>query len=78
MWFNTPIDPKTGETRLFMYTGRGAVNQHNVLKEVANGVTPNRDSGNAISQRQGSTGGFIAQQAGSPQEGTRVKLYVYD
>jgi hypothetical protein len=78
VWFHTPIDQGTGETKMFLYTGRGATNQHYVLKEVANGVTPNRDTGNAISQRQGSTGGFIALQAASPEEGTSVKLYAYD
>jgi hypothetical protein len=78
VWFNTPIDLKTGEVKLFLYTARGATNQHYVLKEVADGTTPNRDAGNAISQRQGSVGGFVAMQAGSPQEGTGVKLYAYD
>ncbi len=78
VWFHTPIDQQTGETRMYLYTGNSTINQHYVLKEVANGVTPNRDTGNAISQRQGSTGGFIAMQAGSTQEGTRVKLYAYD
>lgn len=78
VWFNTPIDPASGEMKLFLYTGRGATQQHYVLKEVADGVTPNRDAGNAISQRQGSVGGFVAAQAGSPQDGTGVKLYAYD
>lgn len=78
VWFHTPIDQKTGEMKMFLYTDKGASNQHYVLKEVLNGITPNRDTGNAISQRQGSTGGFIALQAGSPEEGTRVKVYVYD
>ena len=45
---------------------------------MGDGNTPNRDAGNAISQRQGSVGGFVAMQAGSPQEGTGVKLYAYD
>jgi GH35 family endo-1,4-beta-xylanase len=78
VWFHTPIDPKTGETKLFLYTDRGGVNQHFVLKEVADGETPNRDAGNAISQRQGAVGGFVAAQAASPKEGTSVKLYTYD
>lgn len=78
VWFHTPINPSTGETRLFLYTGRGSTNQHYVLKEVSNGVTPARDANNAISQRQAATGGFIALQAAGPQEGTRVMLYVYD
>lgn len=78
VWFNTPIDPATGEMRMFLYTGRDSTQQHHVLKEVANGTTPNRDSGNAISQRQGATGGFIALQAAGPEDGTRVKLYAYD
>ena len=78
VWFHTPIDQQTGEMKMFLYTGRGATNQHYVLKEVANGTTPNRDTGNALSQRQGSTGGFIALQAASPEEGTSVKLYAYD
>lgn len=78
VWFHTPIDPQTGEMKMFLYTGRGTTNQHYVLKEVANGVTPNRDTGNAISQRQGSTGGFIALQASAPAEGTSVKLYALD
>jgi len=78
VWFHTPIDAKSGETRMFMYTGSGATNQHYVLKEVATGETPNRDSGNAISQRQGATGGFVAARAANPDAGTKVKLYVYD
>ena len=78
VWFHTPINQETGEMKMFLYTGRGAINQHYVLKEVANGNTPNRDTGNAISQRQASTGGFIALQAASPEEGTPVKLYAYD
>ena len=78
VWFHTPIDQQTGEMKMFLYTGRGATNQHYVLKEVANGNTPNRDTGNALSQRQGSTGGFIALQAASPEEGTPVKLYALD
>jgi len=78
VWFNTPIDQTTGEMKMFLYTGNGSANQHYVLKEVVAGTTPNRDSGNAISQRQGSVGGFVAMQAGSPQEGTAVKLYAYD
>jgi GH35 family endo-1,4-beta-xylanase len=78
VWFNTPIDPKTGETKLFLYTGKGGVNQHYVLKEVESGTTPNRDSGNAISQRQGAAGGFVASQASGPTDGTSVKLYAYD
>lgn len=78
VWFNTPIDQSTGEIKMFLYTGKGATNQHYVLKEVRDGNTPNRDAGNAISQRQASVGGFVAMQAGSPQEGTGVKLYAYD
>jgi len=78
VWFHTPIDQQTGEMKMFLYTGGGATNQHYVLKEVANGNTPNRDTGNALSQRQGSTGGFIALQAASPEEATPVKLYAYD
>lgn len=78
VWFHTPIDPKTGEMKMFLYTGRGTTNQHYVLKEVQNGSTPSRDTGNAISQRQAATGGFVAVQAASPQEGTRVRLYAYD
>jgi hypothetical protein len=78
VWFNTPIDQRTGEMKMFLYTGRDATNQHYVLKEVADGTTPNRDAGNAISQRQASVGGFVAMQAGSPEEGTGVKLYAYD
>jgi hypothetical protein len=78
VWFNTPIDPRTGEMKMFLHTGRGATNQHYVLREVADGTTPNRDAGNAISQRQGSVGGFVAMQAGNPEDGTGVKLYAYD
>jgi hypothetical protein len=78
VWFNTPIDPQTGETKMFLYTGRDVVNQHYVLKEVPDGTTPNRDAGNAISQRQGSVGGFVAAEAASPQEATSVRLYAYD
>ena len=78
VWFNTPIDQQTGATKMFLYTGRAASNQHYVLKEVADGNTPNRDAGNAISQRQASVGGFVAMQAGSPEEGTGIKLYAYD
>jgi len=78
VWFHTPIDQETGEMKMFLYTGRGTTNQHYVLKEVVNGNTPNRDSGNAISQRQASTGGFIALQAASPEQGASVKLYAYD
>jgi hypothetical protein len=78
VWFHTPIDPKTGETKMFLYTGNGATRQHYVLKEVNDGSTPNRDAGNAISQRQAAVGGFVAAQAGSPEEGTGVRLYAYD
>ena len=78
VWFHTPIDQQTGEMKMFLYTGRGATNQHYVLKEVTNGTTPNRDTGNALSQRQGSTGGFIAVQAASPADGTSVRLYALD
>jgi GH35 family endo-1,4-beta-xylanase len=78
VWFNTPIDPRTGETKMFLYTGEGATHQHYVLKEVGDGNTPNRDAGNALSQRQASVGGFVAMPAGSPEEGTGVKLYAYD
>lgn len=78
VWFNTPIDQRTGEMKMFLYTSKGAANQHYVLKEVGDGNTPNRDAGNAISQRQASVGGFVAVQAGSPEEGTAVKLYAYD
>ena len=78
VWFNTPIDQRTGEMKMFLYTGTGATNQHYVLKEVGDGNTPNRDAGNAISQRQASVGGFVAMQAGSPDEGTGIKLYAYD
>lgn len=76
VWFNTPIDARTGEMKLFMYSATGA--RHHVLKEVGDGTTPNRDAGNAISQRQASVGGFVAMQAGGPEEGTPVKLYAHD
>jgi len=76
VWFNTPIDPRTGEMKMFLYSAQGQ--QHHVLQEVEDGNTPNRDPGNAISQRQGSVGGFVATQAGSPAEGTGVKLYAHD
>jgi hypothetical protein len=78
VWFNTPIDQQTGAMKMFLYTGRSGTNQHYVLKEVAHGNTPNRDAGNAISQRQAAAGGFIALQAASPQDGSSVKLYAYD
>ncbi|APW39396.1 hypothetical protein RD110_21040 [Rhodoferax koreense] len=78
VWFNSPIDQKTGVTKMFLYTGRGGASQHYALKEVESGTTPNRDTGNAISQRQGATGGFVAMQADGPEAGTNVKLYVYD
>jgi hypothetical protein len=78
VWFHTPIDQVTGEMKMFLYTGRGATNQHYVLKEVLNGNTPKLDTGNAISQRQAATGGFVALQAVSPDQGTSVKLYAYD
>jgi GH35 family endo-1,4-beta-xylanase len=78
VWFNTPIDPQTGAMKMFLYTGSGTTNQHYVLKEVGNGNTPNRDAGNAISQRQAAVGGFIALQAAGPQDGTSVRLYAYD
>jgi hypothetical protein len=78
VWFHTPIDQVTGEMKMFLYTGRGATNQHYVLKEVGNGNTPKLDTGNALSQRQAATGGFIALQAASPDEGTSVKLYALD
>lgn len=78
VWFNTPIDPRSGEMKLFLYTDQAGVRQHFVLKEVVDGTTPNRDPNNAISQRQGAEGGFVALQASSPKEGTSVKLYVYD
>ena len=76
VWFNTPIDPRTGEMKLFLLSGQGA--RHHVLKEVTDGTTPNRDAGNAISQRQGSVGGFVAMQASGPEEGSAVKLYAHD
>jgi GH35 family endo-1,4-beta-xylanase len=78
VWFHTPMHPVSGATKLFMYTGRDAINQHYVLKEVATGNTPNRDSGNAISQRQGATGGFVAMRAAGPEAGTTMKLYAHD
>ncbi len=78
VWFHTPIDQDTGEMKMFMYTGRGDTQQHYVLKEVDSGSTPNRDSGNAISQRQGSTGGFVALRAAGPEAGTTVLLYAHD
>jgi len=78
VWFHTPINQQTGETKLFLYTGNGTTNQHYVLKEVANGTTPARDTGNAISQRQAAVGGFVAMQAAGPSDGTTVKLYTYD
>ena len=78
VWFNTPIDPESGEMKMFLYTEKDGVKQHYVLKDVVDGETPNRDAGNAISQRQGSVGGFVAVQAESPKEGTSVKLYAYD
>jgi len=78
VWFNTPIDPKTGAMKMFIYTEKDGIKQHHVLKEVGDGETPNRDAGNAISQRQGSVGGFVAMQAESPTEGTSVRLYAYD
>jgi hypothetical protein len=78
VWFNTPIDQRTGEMKMFLYTSQGATHQHHVLKEVADGNTPNRDAGNAISQRQGSVGGFVAMQAGSPEAGTGLKAYAHD
>lgn len=78
VWFHTPINQRTGEMKLFLYTDKGGVRQHFVLKEVVDGATPNRDAGNAISQRQAAEGGFVALQAGSPMEGTSVKLYAYD
>ncbi|MDQ0039487.1 endo-1,4-beta-xylanase [Variovorax boronicumulans] len=78
VWFNTPIDQKTGEMKMFLYTDKDGAKQHHVLKEVGDGETPNRDAGNAISQRQASVGGFVAMQAESPMEGTSVKLYAYD
>ena len=77
VWFNTPIDQQTGETRMFLYSARNA-GEHYVLKEVVSGNTPNRDAGNAISQRQAATGGFTAMKAAGPDAGTKVKLYVYD
>ena len=76
VWFNTGIDPVTGETRMFMYSED--TSKHYVLKELEIGATPSRDTGNAISQRQSSTGGFVAMEADSPSAGTKVKLYVYD
>lgn len=78
VWFNTPIDPRTGELKMFLHTARGATQQHYVLREVGDGTTPNRDAGNAISQRQAAVGGFVAMQAGGPEEGTAVKLYAHD
>jgi GH35 family endo-1,4-beta-xylanase len=78
VWFNTPIDQRTGEMKMFLATSNGATYQHYVLKEVGDGNTPNRDANNAISQRQGAVGGFVAMQAGSPEEGTGVKLYAHD
>jgi GH35 family endo-1,4-beta-xylanase len=78
VWFHSPIDPKSGDTKMFLYTGSGATNQHYVMKEVTTGETPNRDSGNAISQRQASTGGFVASRAANPDAGTTLRLYVYD
>jgi GH35 family endo-1,4-beta-xylanase len=78
VWFHTPIDQKTGLTKMFLYTGRDGSDQHYVLQEVDSGDTPNRDSGNAISQRQAATGGFVALRAAGPDSGTAMKLYAYD
>jgi GH35 family endo-1,4-beta-xylanase len=78
VWFHTPINPVTGATKMFQYTGRDATQQHYVLKEVDTGTTPNRDAGNAISQRQGATGGFVAMRAAGPEAGTTVKLFAHD
>ncbi len=78
VWFHTPIDQKTGETKMFLYTERDATEQHYALKEVDSGDTPNRDTGNAISQRQAATGGFVAMRAATPDGGTTVKFYAYD
>jgi hypothetical protein len=76
VWFNTGINPVTGETRMFLFSGSNS--KYYVLKEVENGNTPARDTGNAISQRQASRGGFVALESDSPDAGTKVKLYVYD
>lgn len=78
VWFNTPIDPQTGEMKMFLFSGRNGSSQHYALKEVDSGSTPNRDANNAISQRQGATGGFVALQSAGPEAGTTVKLYAYD
>ncbi|SIQ51113.1 endo-1,4-beta-xylanase [Pseudacidovorax sp. RU35E] len=78
VWFNTPIDPTSGEMKLFLYSEKDGVKQYHVLTEVADGETPARDAGNAISQRQGAVGGFVAVQADGTKEGTGVKLYAYD
>jgi hypothetical protein len=63
---------------MFMYSGRDATQQHCVLKEVDTGTAPNRDAGNAISQRQGATGAFVAMRAAGPEAGTSVKLFAHD
>ena len=78
VWFHTPIDQKTGQTKMFLHTERNGTDQHYVLREVDSGDTPNLDSGNAISQRQGATGGFVAMRAAGPDSGTGMKLYTYD
>ena len=79
VWFNTGIDPVTGETKMFMYSENKG--KYYVLKEVETGVTPTGDGGGGnqwLSQRQAATGGFVALEADSPDAGTMVKLYVYD
>jgi len=83
IFFNTPIDQDTGETRMFMYTDTDfngtAVNKYFALKEVRNGTpSANTASGNAISRRQAIEGGFAVYQTDDFNDGTRVKLYVFD
>ncbi|MDR2528332.1 MAG: endo-1,4-beta-xylanase [Synergistaceae bacterium] len=71
VWFNTDIDPVTGETRMFLYTG--SADKHYVLKEV--------EEGDSTADRWSITktvGGFVALESDDPTaDATKVRLYEY-
>ena len=79
VWFNTGIDPDTGETQMFLYSE--PEDQHYVLKEVLTGALNSSLSGNATANiiPNAAGGGFVALRSSNPfEDATAVKLYTYD
>jgi hypothetical protein len=73
VWFNTGIDPKTGVTKMFLYTA--SEDQYYVLKEVEEGAS--QTSTNATENLIPTVGGFVALRSSNPEDGTPVRLYEY-